>query len=225
LPPTAISLSDFSHIASDHARLASLYVTLSETAKELRSAAESHNWTFDGIEILELIVDPGDLERDGQVSMLPASEVELSETTQKLVAALDRSDRLRSPRGRRAGGERGFRCSYREGGGVLRTPGSPAERPNLPGLTGPPWHKLAPRANPSPPPSTHEELIIYPKNGQVAARQAADRYDCHSWAKAQTGFDPTQVGGGGPPANAASSRSEYDSAMSACLTARGYEVR
>jgi hypothetical protein len=80
-------------------------------------------------------------------------------------------------------------------------------------------------ANPSPPPNTHEDLIIYPKNGQDAARQAADRYDCHSWAKAQTGFDPTQVAGGVPPANVASSRSGYDRAMGACLTARGYEVR
>jgi hypothetical protein len=80
-------------------------------------------------------------------------------------------------------------------------------------------------ADPSSPPSTHEDLIIYPKNGQSAAQQAGDRYDCHSWAKAQTGFDPTQVGGGVPPGSAASGRSEYDRAMSACLTARGYEVR
>ena len=81
-------------------------------------------------------------------------------------------------------------------------------------------------ANPSEePPANHDELIIYPKNGQDAARQAADRYDCHSWAKAQTGFDPTQVGGGVPPGHEASSHSQYDRAMSACLTARGYEVR
>jgi hypothetical protein len=80
-------------------------------------------------------------------------------------------------------------------------------------------------ANPSPPPSSHEDLIIYPKNGQDAGRQAADRYDCHSWAKAQTGFDPTQATGGVPPANVASGRGENDRAMCACLTARGYEVR
>jgi hypothetical protein len=79
--------------------------------------------------------------------------------------------------------------------------------------------------NPSPPPSAHDDLIIYPKNGQDAAQQAADRYDCHSWAKTQTGFDPVQPGGGVAPANAASSRGAYDRALSACLTARGYEVR
>src|ERR1700733_850140 len=67
-----------------------LYVTLSETGQELRSAAASHNWSLEGIEIVELIVDPGELEGDGQLTMLHASDVELSETTQKLVAAIDR---------------------------------------------------------------------------------------------------------------------------------------
>jgi circadian clock protein KaiC len=67
-----------------------LYVTLSETAQELRSAAASHNWSLDGMNILELTVDPSELDGDGQLTMLHASEVELTETTQKLVAALDR---------------------------------------------------------------------------------------------------------------------------------------
>ena len=67
-----------------------LYVTLSETAQELRSAAESHNWSLEGIEIVELIVDPSELEGEGQLTMLHASEVELTETTQKLLAAIDR---------------------------------------------------------------------------------------------------------------------------------------
>jgi hypothetical protein len=78
--------------------------------------------------------------------------------------------------------------------------------------------------SPSPPPTAHDDLIIYPKNGQDAAQQAADRYDCHSWAKTQTGFDPTQPAGGVAPGNAAGSRSDYDRAMNACLTARGYQV-
>src|SRR5580692_8015290 len=53
-----------------------LYVTLSETAQELRAAAKSHHWGLEGIQILELIVDPGELEGDGQLTMLHASEVE-----------------------------------------------------------------------------------------------------------------------------------------------------
>src|SRR5579859_6380523 len=67
-----------------------LYVTLSETAQELRSAAESHNWSLEGIDIVELIVDPSELEGEGHLTMLHASEVELTETTQKLIAAIDR---------------------------------------------------------------------------------------------------------------------------------------
>lgn len=78
---------------------------------------------------------------------------------------------------------------------------------------------------PSPPPASQEDLIIYPKNGQTTEQQAADRYECHSWAKSQTGFDPTQPGGGVAPGSGMHSRDGYNRAMSACLTARGYEVK
>jgi circadian clock protein KaiC len=67
-----------------------LYVTLSETALELKAAAASHGWTLDGIDIVELIIDEGALEGDAQLTMLHASEVELSDTTRKLLAALDK---------------------------------------------------------------------------------------------------------------------------------------
>lgn len=66
-----------------------LYVTLSETALELRAAAASHGWSLDGIDIVELIVDERLLQDDAQLTMLHASEVELSDTTGKLLAALD----------------------------------------------------------------------------------------------------------------------------------------
>jgi circadian clock protein KaiC len=67
-----------------------LYLTLSETRTELTSTAHSHGWSLDGIEILELIVDERALREDAQLTMLHASEVELTETMQKLVDALDR---------------------------------------------------------------------------------------------------------------------------------------
>lgn len=77
---------------------------------------------------------------------------------------------------------------------------------------------------PSPPPdSAQSDLIIYPKNGQTKEQQAADQFECHSWAKGQTGFDPTQPGGG-VSGDVDRSRSNYDRAMSACLQARGYQV-
>jgi circadian clock protein KaiC len=73
-----------------------LYVTLSETATELITVAHAHGWSLNGIEILELIVDESTLREDAQLTMLHASDLELTETTQKLLAALDRikPDRL-----------------------------------------------------------------------------------------------------------------------------------
>jgi len=78
--------------------------------------------------------------------------------------------------------------------------------------------------SPSPPPDqAQQDLIIYPKNGQSKDQQAADQFECHKWAKGQTGFDPTQPGGD-TPGSSAMNRSNYSRAMSACLQARGYQV-
>lgn len=66
------------------------------------------------------------------------------------------------------------------------------------------------------------ELIAYPKNGQSEAQQAKDKFECHSWAAHQTGFDPTQ--GSQAPAGP-NARDDYMRAQAACLDARGYSVR
>jgi hypothetical protein len=80
---------------------------------------------------------------------------------------------------------------------------------------------------PSPPPPAADtpptDLMIYPKNGQSKEQQAADQYECNNWAKGQTGFDPTQPGGG-VSGNVDAARNNYDRAMSACLQGRGYQV-
>lgn len=73
------------------------------------------------------------------------------------------------------------------------------------------------------PPS--DDLFIYPKNGQPADQQANDKYECHKWASAQTGFDPTQSAGGVPPEQAGGKHADYQRAMRACLEGRGYSVR
>lgn len=36
-----------------------------------------------------------------------------------------------------------------------------------------------------------QQLFIYPTKGQTAEQQSRDRYECHSWAVQQTGFDPS----------------------------------
>jgi hypothetical protein len=65
------------------------------------------------------------------------------------------------------------------------------------------------------------ELIAYPKNGQSEDQLGRDKFECHRWAAAQTGFDPTQFGGGSAPAK----RSDYFRAQAACLEGRGYSVK
>ena len=75
------------------------------------------------------------------------------------------------------------------------------------------------------PASQSDEMFIYPKNGQSPDQQAKDRYECHTWASSQTGFDPTVANGGVPPSQTAGKHADYDRAMDACLEGRGYTVR
>ncbi|KQY88463.1 ATPase domain-containing protein [Pelomonas sp. Root1444] len=67
-----------------------LYVTLGETAGELRSGAASHGWSLDGIEIVEFIVSEHDLFGDSELTMYHPSEVELNETTKRILEAVER---------------------------------------------------------------------------------------------------------------------------------------
>src|SRR5688500_3234115 len=62
-----------------------LYVTLSETAEEIRAVASSHGWTLDGITVRELVPSEQSLEPGEQYTVFHPSEVELSDTTKKIV--------------------------------------------------------------------------------------------------------------------------------------------
>jgi circadian clock protein KaiC len=64
-----------------------LYVSLAETEDELESAARSHGWSLDGISILPLTA--ADPPAEDNTLFYPA-EVELAETTQKLLDAVER---------------------------------------------------------------------------------------------------------------------------------------
>lgn len=73
-------------------------------------------------------------------------------------------------------------------------------------------------------PAAGGRMFIYPRQGQTAAQQASDEYECHRWAVTQSGFDPTAAAtatAGAPPAK----RGDYQRAQSACLEGRGYTVR
>jgi hypothetical protein len=67
--------------------------------------------------------------------------------------------------------------------------------------------------------------FVYPRNGQSTEQQSTDRYECHTWSKGQTGFDPAQPGGGVAQDENGLRSSEYQRAVNACLEARGYSVK
>lgn len=68
-----------------------LYVTLGETAAELRAGAASHGLSLDGIEIVELVADESELLGDSELTMYHPAEVELNETTKRILEAVERS--------------------------------------------------------------------------------------------------------------------------------------
>ncbi|TWU17574.1 Circadian clock protein kinase KaiC [Novipirellula galeiformis] len=59
-----------------------LYVTLSETKRELEGIARSHGWSLDGIEIYELVDPSESIESQAQYTMFEPSEIELGSTIQ-----------------------------------------------------------------------------------------------------------------------------------------------
>lgn len=66
-----------------------LYVTLSETAEELRAAAASHNWSLDGIQIVELSAVQGETADEAYTLFHPA-EIELQQTVEAVLAQVDK---------------------------------------------------------------------------------------------------------------------------------------
>lgn len=42
-------------------------------------------------------------------------------------------------------------------------------------------------------PALAQEFIVYPAKGQSQEQMEKDKFECYSWAKNQTGFDPMQL--------------------------------
>jgi len=72
-----------------------MFVTLSEAAEELRASIESHGWSAEGIDILELIASEDSLKADARYTMYHPADVELAETTKSVLAEADRIKPLR----------------------------------------------------------------------------------------------------------------------------------
>lgn len=71
----------------------SLYVTLSETRKELIISAAAHGWTIDdGIEIFELQPPEDLLDPNDQQTLLYSSDLELGETVRLILKAVERTN-------------------------------------------------------------------------------------------------------------------------------------
>lgn len=66
------------------------YVTFSESEDELRAVADSHGWSLDGIHLLELNSLDAKLRPEEQYSVFQPAEVELSETTQRIIDEVQR---------------------------------------------------------------------------------------------------------------------------------------
>src|SRR3954452_1015378 len=62
----------------------SLYVTLSETERELRLVAKRHGWSLKGVTIFELVPQETSLDPSQELTVLHPAEMELSETTQMI---------------------------------------------------------------------------------------------------------------------------------------------
>jgi len=67
-----------------------LYVTLSETIEEVRAVGDSHGWDLSGVHMRELGPPEGLLDAEQQYTVFHPSEIELSETTQKIISDVEK---------------------------------------------------------------------------------------------------------------------------------------
>jgi circadian clock protein KaiC len=62
-----------------------LYVTLSESERELRAVVARHGWTLAGIDVFELVPPEASLDPDQELTLFHPAELELSETTKNIL--------------------------------------------------------------------------------------------------------------------------------------------
>ena len=67
-----------------------LYVTLSESKRELQGVAESHGWSLDKIPVFEMTPQEEELNPDAQYTVFHPSDVELSDTTSAVLKQVDK---------------------------------------------------------------------------------------------------------------------------------------
>jgi circadian clock protein KaiC len=68
-----------------------LYITLTESRRDLESACRAHGWSLDAVEICDLTKSAANLAGEPESSLFHPSETELGETTQAILAAVERA--------------------------------------------------------------------------------------------------------------------------------------
>lgn len=66
-----------------------MYITLSETKREILKVAHSHSWDLSKVHICELIPSEHNLGADSQLTVFSPSEFELGETTHAMITAVE----------------------------------------------------------------------------------------------------------------------------------------
>ena len=66
-----------------------LYVTLSESKRELDGVAESHGWNLDQVSIFEITPQEQDINPEGQYTVFHPSDIELADTTAAVLKQVD----------------------------------------------------------------------------------------------------------------------------------------
>ncbi|MCK1358448.1 ATPase domain-containing protein [Bradyrhizobium sp. 199] len=85
---TTIALQFLLRGAHDGERV--LYISLSETKRELSVVAQRHGWSLDGVDIFELVPPETTLDPDRELTVFHPAEMELSETTNVIFKEVDR---------------------------------------------------------------------------------------------------------------------------------------
>jgi len=69
-----------------------LFITLTESRRDLENVCRSHGWSLDGIEVCDLTRSAANLAGEPEASVFHPSETELGETTQTIIAAVEKAN-------------------------------------------------------------------------------------------------------------------------------------
>lgn len=78
-------------LARNLARERCLYITLTESRRDLQSTCRSHGWSMDDLEVCDLTKSAANLAGEPESSVFHPSETELGETTQAVLAAIEKA--------------------------------------------------------------------------------------------------------------------------------------